>query len=67
VLGWTPPHLLEPAAVDRWTWLIIACYAQLHLACYLAANIRLPWQLPRPPSRLTPGSPQVPEHPPDAA
>jgi hypothetical protein len=21
-----------PAAADRWTWLIIACYAQLYLA-----------------------------------
>ena len=29
VLGWTRPKLRDPAAADRWTWLIIACYAQL--------------------------------------
>jgi len=33
-----------PAAADRWTWLIIACNAQLRLARGLAADIRLPWQ-----------------------
>ncbi|HXZ74977.1 MAG TPA: NF041680 family putative transposase [Streptosporangiaceae bacterium] len=54
VLGWTRPKLRDPAAADRWTWLIIACYAQLWLARGLAADIRLPWQRPCPPGRLTP-------------
>jgi hypothetical protein len=54
VLGWTAPKIRDPAAADRWTWLIIACYAQLHLARALAADIRLPWQRPCPPGRLTP-------------
>src|SRR5271165_2260196 len=54
VLGWTRPRLRDPAAADRWTWLIIACYAQLYLARHLAADIRLPWQQPCPPGRLTP-------------
>jgi hypothetical protein len=54
VLGCTRPRLRDPAAADRWTWLIIACYAQLRLARYLAAGIRLPWQRPCPPGRLTP-------------
>ncbi len=54
VLGWTRPKLRDPAAADRWTWLIIACYAQLWLARSLAADIRLPWQRPCPPGRLTP-------------
>jgi DDE superfamily endonuclease len=54
VLGWTAPKLRDPAAADRWTWLIIACYAQLYLARHLAADIRLPWQRPCPPGRLTP-------------
>jgi hypothetical protein len=54
VLGWTRPKLRDPAAADRWTWLIIACYAQLYLARHLAADIRLPWQRPCPPGRLTP-------------
>jgi hypothetical protein len=53
-LGWTRPKLRDPAAADRWTWLIIACYAQLRLARHLAADIRLPWQRPCPPGRLTP-------------
>jgi hypothetical protein len=53
-LGWTRPKLRDPAAADRWTWLIIAAYAQLHLARDLAADIRLPWQQPCPPGRLTP-------------
>ena len=54
VLGWTRPKLRDPAAADRWTWLILACYAQLYLARHLAADIRLPWQRPCPPGRLTP-------------
>jgi DDE superfamily endonuclease len=54
VLGWTRPRLRDPAAADRWTWLIIAAYAQLWLARGLAADIRLPWQRPCPPGRLTP-------------
>jgi hypothetical protein len=32
VLGWTAPKLRDPAAADRWTWLIIAAHAQLSLA-----------------------------------
>ena len=32
VLGWTAPKIRDPAAADRWTWLIIAAYAQLRLA-----------------------------------
>jgi hypothetical protein len=54
VLGWTRPKLRDPAAAGRWTWLIIACYAQLYLARDLAADLRLPWQQPCPPGRLTP-------------
>jgi len=53
-LGWTRPKLRDPAAADRWTWLVIACYAQLFLARDLAADIRLPWQRPCEPGRLTP-------------
>jgi hypothetical protein len=53
-LGWTKPKLRDPAAADRWTWLVIAAYAQLYLARPLAADTRLPWQRPCPPGRLTP-------------
>jgi hypothetical protein len=54
VLGWTRPKLRDPAAADRWTWIVLACYAQLRLARDLAADLRLPWQQPCPPGRLTP-------------
>ena len=54
VLGWTRPKLRDPAAADRWTWIVIAGYAQLCLARPLAADLRLPWQRPCPPGRLTP-------------
>jgi hypothetical protein len=40
--------LRSPAAADRWTWILIACYAQLWLARGLVADIRLPWQRPQP-------------------
>jgi hypothetical protein len=54
-LGWNKPLIRDPAAADRWTWLIIACCAQLYLARPLAAAIRLPWQRPLPAPALTPG------------
>jgi len=53
-LGWTRPKLRDPAAAGRWTWLVIAAYAQLWLARPLASDARLPWQQPCPPGRLTP-------------
>ena len=54
VLGWTAPTIRDPEAADRWTWLIIVCHAQLRLARPLAADLRLPWERPAPPGRLTP-------------
>jgi hypothetical protein len=39
--------LRDPQAADRWTWIIIACLAQLYLARTLAADIQLPWQRPQ--------------------
>jgi hypothetical protein len=54
VLGWTRPRLRDPAAADRWTWLIITAHTQLGLARPLAEDLRLPWQRPAPASRLTP-------------
>jgi hypothetical protein len=54
ILGWTAPKIRDPAAADRWTWLIITCHAQLRLARPLAEDLRLPWERPAPPGRLTP-------------
>jgi hypothetical protein len=53
-LGWTVPKLREPAAADRWTWLVIIAYTQLRLARPLASDLRLPWEKPLPPLKLTP-------------
>ncbi len=54
VLGWTAPQIRDPHAADRWTWLTIACHTQLRLARPLAGDLRLPWERPAPPGRLTP-------------
>ena len=54
-LGWTRPLLRDPAAADRWTWLVICAWTQLYLARSLAAATRLPWQRPAPPGEMTPG------------
>jgi hypothetical protein len=54
VLGWTAPKIRDPHAADRWTWLIITCHTQLRLARPLATDLRLPWERPAPPGRLTP-------------
>jgi len=53
-LGWTTPRPRHPEQADRWTWLILACYAQLRLAREVVADARLPWERPRPPARLSP-------------
>ncbi|WP_373317118.1 NF041680 family putative transposase [Streptomyces sulfonofaciens] len=53
-LGWTKPRLRSPEAADRWTWLVIAAYAQLRFARPLAADLRRPWEKPTEPNRLTP-------------
>ena len=54
VLGWTTPKIRNPQAADRWTWLIITCHAQLRLARPLADDLRLPWERPAQPGKLTP-------------
>jgi hypothetical protein len=53
-LKWTLPKLRDPAAADRWTWLLILAYLQLRLAQSLVQDIRLPWQPALPVERLTP-------------
>jgi hypothetical protein len=53
-LGWTTPRPRHPQQADRWTWLVLAAYTQLHLAKTVVADQRLPWERPRSPSRLSP-------------
>ncbi|SQD96470.1 conserved hypothetical protein [Parafrankia sp. Ea1.12] len=53
-LGWTVPKVRDPAAADRWTWLILAAHTQLRLARHLTDDLRRPWEKPAPAGRLTP-------------
>ena len=53
-LGWTTPKIRDPAAGDRWTWLIITAYTQLRLARGCTDDLRRPWERPTPAARLTP-------------
>jgi hypothetical protein len=53
-LGWTTPRPRHPEQADRWTWLVLAGYAQLRLARQVAGDQRLPWERPRPQLRLSP-------------
>src|SRR5215211_1790975 len=53
-LGWTIPRPRTPEQADRWTWLVLAAYTQLHLAREIAGDQRLPWERPRPQPRLSP-------------
>jgi hypothetical protein len=53
-LGWTTPSLQTPEQADLWTWLVVGAYTQLRLARGLVDDMRLPWERPRDPARLTP-------------
>lgn len=41
-LGWVRPKVRHPEQADRWTWLILAAYAQLLLARGVVADRKLP-------------------------
>jgi hypothetical protein len=53
-LGWTTPRVRHPEQADRWTWLVLAAYAQLRLARAIVADARLPWERLQRPRGLTP-------------
>lgn len=53
-LAWTTLRLRQPAAAERWTWLVVLAYTQLRLARAVVADHRLPWERPLPAGRLTP-------------
>ncbi|MCA1718881.1 MAG: hypothetical protein LC781_19330 [Actinobacteria bacterium] len=53
-LGWVRPKVRHPEQADRWTWLILAAYAQLLLARGIVADRRLPWEKPLAVEKLTP-------------
>ncbi len=53
-LGWTTPSLCTPDQADRWTALVVAALTQLRLARGLVQDLRLPWERPLDPAKLTP-------------
>ena len=53
-LGWVRPKVRHPEQADRWTWLILAAYAQLLLARGVVADRWLPWEKPLALEKLTP-------------
>ena len=54
VLGWTRPKLRDPAAADRWTWIVIAGYAQLYSGPSPRRRHPAALAAALPPGRLTP-------------
>src|SRR5215218_1138097 len=48
------PRVRHPEQADRWTWLVLAAYAQLLLARCIVADRRLPWERHLPARSLTP-------------
>ncbi len=53
-MGWTTPRVRHPEQADRWTWLVVAAFAQLRLARTCVADLRLPWERRYDTGRLTP-------------
>lgn len=53
-LDWTTLRVRQPAAAERWTWLVVLAYTQLRLARPIVADQRLPWERRLPEGRLTP-------------
>jgi hypothetical protein len=53
-LGWTCPALCTPKQAERWTWVVVAMLTQLRLAQRRVRDLRLPWERPREPAKLTP-------------
>jgi hypothetical protein len=53
-LGWTTPRVQTPEQADRWAWIVAAALTELRLARGLVCDLRLPWEQPLDPSKLTP-------------
>ena len=53
-LGWTVFTPMLPTTAETWTWLILAAYTQLRLTRTLSQDLRMPWEKPQTPDRITP-------------
>ena len=53
-LGWTTPKVQTPQQADRWSLIVAAVLTELRLARGLVCDLRLPWEKPQHPTRLTP-------------
>lgn len=53
-LFWTGHTPLDPDQAERWSWIVAFAYTQLWLARSLVADLRLPWEKPCSPDRLSP-------------
>src|SRR4029450_11486410 len=53
-LHWTLPRPRTPEQPARVPWAVAAAYSQLRLARGLVSDLRLPWERPLAPERLTP-------------
>jgi hypothetical protein len=53
-LGWTSLRVRHLEQADRWSWLVLVVYAQLHLARACVADLRLPWERHYAPGHLRP-------------
>lgn len=53
-LGWTVFTPMLPTTADSWTWLVVLAYTQLRLSRALSRDLRMPWEKPTGPDRITP-------------
>lgn len=53
-LNWQTPRVRHPAQADLWSWLVLLAFTQLRLARGIVEDVRLPWQRPQEPQRMTP-------------
>lgn len=53
-LGWTVFTPMLPATAEVWTWLVLAAYTQLRLTRQISQDLRMRWEKPQAPDRITP-------------
>ena len=54
-LNWQTPRLRHPEQTNLWSWLVLLAFTQLRFAKRIVEDVKLPWQRPQEPARMTPG------------